>query len=68
MSDLFRDVFELALRLEHLREAPLRPLRLAHHDRDGPQKGHGPMPAPKRTDGPHTAPRPRSWNWKSKGT
>ena len=67
MTDLFRDVFELALRLEQLRTAPPTPLP-RHRDRDGPHRDHGPLPAPKRTDGPHTAPRPRSWDWRSKGT
>jgi len=67
MTDLFRDVFELALRLEQLRTAPPTPLP-RHRDRDGPVKDHGPLPAPTRDHGTHSAPPAHSWNWKSKGT
>ena len=66
MTDLVRDTFDLARRLAEQRTAPPAPLPRAW-SRDGPVKDHGPLPAPQRADDPHTAPRPRSWDWRSKG-
>ena len=61
------NIFALARRLDIVQAQPPAPLP-RHRDRDGPVKDHGPLPAPQRADDPHTAPRPRSWNWRSKGT
>ena len=36
MSDFFRDVFELALRLERIRTAPIPSLPIGFRRRDGP--------------------------------
>jgi len=54
-------------RLAGLADAPLAPLP-RQRDRDGPDRHHGPLPAPKRAHGAHSAPPAHSWNWKSKGT
>ena len=44
MTDLFRDVFELALRLERIRTAPIPSLPIGFRRRDGPREGKHPTP------------------------
>ncbi len=57
MNDLIRDALELALRLETRRQAPVPPLRLAHHDRDGPHRTQGSVaPLPRATGPQNVAP------------
>ena len=60
MSDtitiLIDDLFDAVSRLEAKRNAPPQPLsRLADRPRDGPREGHGPLPAPRRDHGAHSA-------------
>jgi len=65
MTDLIRDALELALRLETMRQDP--PASLPRHwDRDGPTKDHGPLTAPRRAHGAHSAPPTHSWDHRSK--
>jgi len=53
-------------RLDDLRQAPPQPLS-RQRDRDGPDRHHGPLPAPKRAHGAHSAPPTHSWDHRSKG-
>ena len=69
MTDFFRDTFELARRLDVLRQAPPTPLPLAHHDRDGPDRHPESLARKESHHGPpgasgHAKP---VFNWKSKG-
>ncbi len=61
------DLLALARRLDIVQAQPPAPLP-RYHDRDGPTKDHGPVPAPRRDHAAPSDPPAHSWDWRSKGT
>jgi hypothetical protein len=61
------NIFVLARRLDIVQAQPPAPLP-RQRDRDGPYRHHGPLTAPRRASGAHSAPPTHSWNHRSKGT